>query len=176
MSDYYHTGMVGVFVGVLSAIGFFLFSYMGYDRRDYIAGRLASLFAVGVALFPNNPPNGDNGWVSVVHFTCAFGFFATLIYFCLWLFPLGDKKHEPSAQKLRRNKVYKACGYTMIACIGLLMAYFGYSYFFSAGAASPLERYSPVFWLEATMVVAFAVSWLVKGEAILADPPAVNEL
>jgi len=31
------------------------------------------------------------------------------------------------------------------------------------------ESANPVFWLEAAALVAFGVSWLVKGEALLAD-------
>jgi hypothetical protein len=37
-------------------------------------------------------------------------------------------------------------------------------------AVKPLvERLTPVFWLESVAVVAFGVSWLVKGETILKD-------
>ena len=35
--------------------------------------------------------------------------------------------------------------------------------------ASPIKVYKPVFWLEAIAVVAFGISWLTKGEAILKD-------
>jgi len=34
-----------------------------------------------------------------------------------------------------------------------------------------LERYAPIFWLEGIAVIAFGVSWLTKGEAILKDKP-----
>src|SRR2546425_8304895 len=52
MSSYYHTGMRDVFVGTLCAIGVFMISYRGYERQDDVAGDLACVFAVGVALFP----------------------------------------------------------------------------------------------------------------------------
>src|SRR5271165_5226138 len=52
MSDYYYTGMRNIFVASLCAIGIFLMSTRGYDRRDEIAGRMASAFAIGVALLP----------------------------------------------------------------------------------------------------------------------------
>src|SRR5512143_1409059 len=55
ISHYYWTGMRDVFVGMLFAIGFFLLSYQGYERADRIAGILACVFAVGVALFPTVP-------------------------------------------------------------------------------------------------------------------------
>ena len=34
---------------------------------------------------------------------------------------------------------------------------------------SPIKRVDSGFWLEATAIVAFGVSWLTKGEAILKD-------
>jgi hypothetical protein len=42
----------GVLAGSLWAIGIFLMSYRGYQKRDEMAGRLACVFALGVALFP----------------------------------------------------------------------------------------------------------------------------
>src|SRR5215468_1540580 len=55
ISDYYYTHMRNVFVGSLCAIGVFLITYRGYDICDRIAGALASVFAIGVALFPTTP-------------------------------------------------------------------------------------------------------------------------
>jgi len=34
---------------------------------------------------------------------------------------------------------------------------------------SALQALDPVFWLETAAVLAFGISWLTKGEAILAD-------
>jgi hypothetical protein len=55
ISAYYYTAMGDVLVGSLCAIGVFLLSYQGYERADQIAGRLACVSAVGVALFPVAP-------------------------------------------------------------------------------------------------------------------------
>ena len=55
ISSYYHTAMRDVFVGSLCAIAVFLMSYHGYERKDDIAGDLACVFALGVALFPTTP-------------------------------------------------------------------------------------------------------------------------
>jgi hypothetical protein len=46
ISSYYYTTMGDVFVGSMCAIGIFLMSCRGYDRRDAIAGHLACVFAV----------------------------------------------------------------------------------------------------------------------------------
>lgn len=70
LSMYYHTGMRAVMVGILFALGVFLFSYKGYGREDDVAGNLACLFAIETALFPTLR-DGETGEVykriSVVH-------------------------------------------------------------------------------------------------------------
>jgi TRAP-type C4-dicarboxylate transport system permease small subunit len=89
-------------------------------------------------------------------------FFLTLIYFSLCLFTKTGEKQTPSRRKLQRNIVYRVCGYTMAACLVLiaLVSLFG---------PASLESYRPKFWLESVLVVAFGISWLTKGEAILRD-------
>ncbi len=87
ISAYHGTVMRGVFVGVLSAIGVFLFSYVGYppsddkkpyDLSDNWAGNLAGASAIGVALFP---ATSDDGLVTAIHFVAAAILFLTLAYF-----------------------------------------------------------------------------------------------
>jgi putative copper export protein len=167
ISYYYWTGMRDVFVGTLFAIGFFLLSYQGYERADNIAGNLACLFAVGVALFPTMQSDGAAGlprFLSIVHFVCAAAFFGTLIYFCLVLFTKTKKRGRPTRQKVMRNRIYRGCGYLMAACILLTFVFFLVQPVYAV-----LAPYSPVYWLEAIAIIAFGVSWLVKGEAILKD-------
>jgi len=167
ISYYYWTGMRDVFVGTLFAIGFFLLSYQGYARADNIAGNLACLFAVGVALFPTMQSDSAAGLprvLSIVHFLCAAAFFGTLIYFCLVLFTKTKSRGRPTRQKLIRNRIYRGCGYLMAVCILLTFVFFLVPPVYSA-----LAPYSPVYWLEAIAIIAFGVSWLVKGEAILKD-------
>jgi len=103
-------------------------------------------------------------WVGQLHMLCAALFFATLAYFCLFLFTRSSVDH-PTPQKLRRNRVFRACGCTMLVCIGLIGIYFAW---LEEGVPA-VKDYEPVFWLESVAVIAFGVSWLVKGEAILAD-------
>jgi hypothetical protein len=160
--------MRDVFVGTLSVIGFFLLSYKGYERSDDIAGDLGCVFAVGVALFPTTPDGtaaSGARLIGYVHLAFAALFFLTLIYFSLFLFTKTDPNKSPSRRKLQRNKVYKACGYTMGICILLIAIYS----FLPDTMASLLEAYKPVYWLEALAVLAFGISWFTKGEAILKD-------
>ncbi len=165
ISGYYYTDMRNVFVGSLCAIGVFLMSTRGYDRKDEIAGILACVFAVGVALFPTTPDVGatpQDRHIGVLHLSFVALLFLTLAYFSLALFT-KTASDKPTPRKLQRNTVYRVCGYTILASILLIVIVA------LPAVKSLVERLVPVFWLESVAVVAFGVSWLVKGETILKD-------
>jgi hypothetical protein len=165
ISCYYYTGMGNVFVGSLCAIGVFLLSCRGYDQRDAIAGRLACLFAVGVALFPTGScaaSGPSSASISRVHWSCAALLFLTLAYFCLALFT--QTAGNPTRQKLQRNIVYRICGYAILACIALIAVVR-----LLPAVNTLLAALHPVFLLESAAVIAFGVAWLTKGEMILKD-------
>jgi amino acid permease len=167
LSYYYHTGMRDVFVGTLFAIGFFLLSYQGYEKADRIAGILACVFAVCVALFPtalHSSPAGPERTISAVHLASAAAFFCTLIFFSMYLFTKTNPRKKPTKQKLQRNNVYRSCGVIMAMCIVLTGIYAAFPEVQAALAGT-----QPIYWLESTAIVAFGISWLVKGEAILKD-------
>jgi len=166
ISGYYYTDLRNVLVGSLCAIGVFLMSCRGYDRKDEIAGRLACVFAIGVALFPTTPYLGATSrdkLIGILHLLFATLLFLTLAYFSLALFTKTALDKTPTRRKLQRNVVYRVCGYTILACIFLMVVV----------ALPPVktlvERLTPVFWLESVAIVAFGVSWLTKGETILKD-------
>jgi len=174
LSGYYYTGMRDVYVGTLFAIGVFLLSYKGYQPVDNMAGNLACAFAVGLALFPTMPDlpassvrslSSEAVLIGMVHFGFAALFFGTLIYFCLFVFTKTDPRRKPTHRKQERNRLYRACGAAMALCMLLALVY----YLLPGEAAGSIARYKPVFWLEAAAIVAFGVSWLTKGEAILRD-------
>ena len=168
ISSYYHTEMGDVFVGILFGIGLFLFSYKGYQRSDDLAGDLACLFAIGVALFPTTPENSLSDLarlIGTIHFGFAALLFLSFAYFAICLFPKTHPDREPTRRKRRRNVVYRACGAAIVLCIVLIAVV----NLVPSQIASPIQAYSPVFWLEAIAIVAFGISWLVKGEAILKD-------
>ncbi len=163
ISAYYGTDMRDVFVGILFAIALFMFSYRGYEWRDEVAGKVACVCALGVALFP---VTSSVTWVPGVHLTLAALLFVTFSYFSLCLFTRTDSPGHLSPQKVWRNRVYIVCGIAMLAFI----AFIGVYYLFGTGTW--LARLEPVFWLESFALWAFGISWGVKGEAIprLNDP------
>lgn len=157
ISDYYALRTRDAFVGILFTVAWFLFTYRGYDRRDDVAGNLACVFALGVALFPNS---GEQ-WERVVHFSSAAAFFLVLAYFSLFLFTKSGG--SPTRQKLVRNRVYRVCGAVMLTCIALIGVY---HWLLDGTGVSTLK---PVFWLESLALWAFGVSWFVKGETLWTD-------
>ena len=164
ISAYYYTDLRNVFVGSLCAIGVFLLSTKGYDRRDTIAGYLACVFAVGVSLFPMAPEMGANSrqkFIGTLHWSLAALLFLTLAYFSLFLFT--ETGGNPTPRKRQRNVVYRACGWTIFACIVLIFVVT------HASLGNVVPSLEPVFWLESLAVLAFGVSWLTKGETILKD-------
>jgi len=127
---------------------------------------LACVFAIGVALFPTTPDVGATSrdkLIGTLHLSLAALLFLTFAYFSILLFTKTAPDKEPTPRKLQRNIVYLVCGYTILACIFLMVVV----------AIPPVktlvERLTPIFWLESVAVVAFGVSWLTKGETILKD-------
>lgn len=167
ISAYYHTLMRDVFVGALCAISVFLLTYRGHrGSNDNIYANLACAFGVGIALFPTWP--GDcgaprEGISGYLHAIFAAGFFLTLAYFAIVLFRKSDPNKEPTRRKLQRNRVYWICGWLIVACLALIAIVD----FMPCGSA--IRRLDPVFWLESVAIIAFGVSWVIKGETLLQD-------
>jgi len=157
ISDYYGFRTRDVFVGVLFTIAWFLFTYRGYDRRDNVAGNLACIFALGVALFPDKGTGID----PAVHYLSAASLFLVLAYFSLFLFTKTGG--NPTPKKLIRNRVYRSCGIVMLACIVLMGLYK------IVGHPAVLSSVRPVFWFETFALWAFGFSWFVKGETLWRD-------
>ncbi len=182
LSDYYSLRTRDAFVGILFVIGWILFTYKGYEKMDSIFGKLACLFALGVAIFPNS----GGGWERIVHFTSATCMFTVLAFFSIVLFtktkksPKGFKRTIASTfsvsttrldmsvtrQKKTRNIIYRVCGYVIVACIVLLGLYMAF------GQQTPIKDIKPVFILETLMIWAFGFAWFVKGDTLWKDKKA----
>jgi len=172
MSGYYYTDVRGVLVGSLCAIGVFLFAYRGYDNWDNInwdnvLTNSAGIFAIGVALFPTAPvnPSAQGRDIGYVHLACAGLLFAVLALISFWLFTRTDQRIGRTKRKKIRDLIYRGCGIVIALCLALVPIE-------SLVIGAPIQGIHPLLWLEAIAVVAFGISWLVKGETILKDKPS----
>ena len=160
ISAYYGTVVRDLFVGILFVIAWFLFAYRGYEPRDDIAGDLACVFALVVALFPTTSPNPV---IRGTHYAGAAALFLVLAYFSIFLFTRTRETGSETARKRSRNRVYLACGLIMLVCVACVPLS---STVLSDGTIAVLK---PVFWLESLALSAFGVSWLIKGRTLLQD-------
>jgi len=161
ISAYYYTGAVAAFVGMLVALALFLFTYRGYRNKynwaDRWAAKVAAVAALVVAFFPTKAPEGVaalSWWTTTtgrVHHVAGIVLFTLFAVFALWLFRLTAEGERPAPDKRWRNRVYLVCGLVILACMGW------------AGFNGLNGR--PIFLPESIALIAFAVSWLVKGYA-----------
>jgi hypothetical protein len=172
ISHYYYTNVRDYFVGCLCAVALFLFSYKGYDKKENMLGKLGCLLALCVAFFPTSVDKNDvssciktqtdSNLYSIIHFGTASILFLLLAYYSLFLFTKSSG--NPTPEKLMRNRLYRICGWIMVACIVIIALYYNIP-----ALNSGLKEYTPVFWFEGLALAAFGLSWLTKGETLLKD-------
>jgi hypothetical protein len=155
MSGYYYTPMRNVFVGALCALGVFLIAYDGYDDVDRWITNIAGLCAIGVAFCPTTPSGPASAGQNIVgDFHVAF---AMCTFTALGLMALRFAKGR---QTRLETGAYRVCGVVIFACVVLA----GASNFLPS---SVFANWPVLFILEAMAVVAFGISWFVKGKTIL---------
>ena len=163
ISHYYHGPMQNEFVSIVCVIGVFLIAYRGYDWVDNWMGYIAGISAIGVALCPRG-----EGPIGTVHLISAAVLFVMLAIFsgCRFVKTLPGCKVKPGTAKSRRNWVYRGSASvilaSLIACVVWMVAG-NYS------KCCPDDS-TFLFWAESVMLVAFGVSWFVKGDTLLRDP------
>jgi hypothetical protein len=105
----------------------------------------------------------------IVHYLSSLLFFLTLAFFSLCLFTQTHLDREAGFpdphRKIKRNKVYKWCGWIIVGCAVLLDIYECVSQMYPHKPAIAFLKNSclPVLWLETIMAVCFGISWFVKG-------------
>ncbi len=159
ISDYYSLRTRDAFVGILFTIGWFLFTYHGYDRLDNRAGNVACVCALGVALFPNSGTPLE----ATVHFASATLLFLTLAFFSVFLFTKTAPGVAPAGRKVIRNRIYRVCGWFIVGCIVAIAV----SHLVLTEAQR--DAYPVVFGFETLALWAFGVSWFVKGDTLFRD-------
>ena len=176
ISNYYFTRMGTVMTGTLCVVAMFLFAYRGKEKIDTIVSNLASVFALGIALFPNQvdfcEPNcyvvlvTSTSLVMNLHFISAGLFLLTLAGMSLFLFTRTNQI-EIKKPKRNRNRVFRICGWTIVVCVAILGAYFAYTSLIKPG----FEIKQFIFSFESIALVAFGIAWLTKAEIFFPDPP-----
>lgn len=161
MSHYYHAGPEGAatgtmrdwFVGFLFALGALMYLYKGFTRLENVLLNVASILAIGVALFPMSWPPGSGGGAFSRHGACAIGAFLCLALVA-WLSPRRSLKLMREAPKRAR----------------FAMAYWGVAVFMTvfpivAWILTTLlgEPGKVVFTMEALGLLGFVGYWLLKS-------------
>jgi hypothetical protein len=158
MSAYYYSDMRDYFTGTLCVIGVFLFCYQ--FRAPHVEGwlaRLGGVAALGVAFFHTSPGGPVATAVRVrsdIHFSCAAVLFVILGDIAFQFFPSAESQAELRAHERR---FYRGCGLVIWGGIG------GYA-LVSNVFHSFCQDHPVLFWVEAACVLAFSLSFLVKGQ------------
>lgn len=182
ISDYYYTSMGGVLTGTLSAIGIFLVTYCGYDRKpgewlsDRWLSRIAGAAALAVALLPIGRAGypvcigeprvcwvfGATAHADLLHYAAASIFFLCLALLSLVQFPRGERDASGRLCWTGRTFTYLLSGTVILAMMVAILPYFLADPATKAG----LQDRHYLFWCESIAVLAFATSWLAKGRAL----------
>lgn len=151
-------------VGTLSAVGFFLYFYMGYSRSEDIALNCAAIGALIVAFFPMDWPTkcADPGALPEAIFSLhgigAAVLFLSIAFVCVvkaddTLDLLTDEKLRA---KFKRSYVV----------LGALMVAMPLSVFLVHLCLPKTECSRVVFFIELAGILIFAAYWLVKSREI----------
>jgi hypothetical protein len=157
ISAYYYTKVGDVFTGALCVIGIFLLAYrLTSWALDNIATTLAGIAALGVAFFHAAPKNATLSQLrlSDVHLACATALFILLGAISLFIFPRDMSPDQPG-RRWRAN-CYMGLGALIWLSIILMPT-------LNALAGSFYDNNHVFFILEAICVIAFAVSFILKG-------------
>lgn len=92
-----------------------------------------------------------------IHLVASAVLFILLALLSLWLFPMSDARAHANRKKDQRNRAYYACGAVIVIYLGMLFAHFAYDGWLGVGGE---------FWVKTAMLLAFGLSWAVKGEGI----------
>ncbi|MCM1982039.1 hypothetical protein [Lyngbya confervoides] len=157
ISASYYTEARDMFVGMLFIVGSFLWAYNGNSKTEAIASDVASIAAIGVAIFPTACKDCPGSPTATLHYLAAALLFVILAYFCF--IPFRQDIKGKRGKKGLRSKIYLLCGTTMILCMAAMVI---------ANAVLPgdvVESAKIIYWGEAIALGAFGIAWIVSGKA-----------
>jgi hypothetical protein len=176
ISCYYYSSMRSIFEGVLWIFAIILVFYR-YEKADNIISAIAGICALGIAICPcftshchhcDTSPS-ENETVGYLHIAFASVFFLMLAVMTLCLFTKTNPVKTPTPQKLKRNIIYRVCGFSLLVWIALIVIYFQWL----RGKSTAIDGMNPVFWFETFALWSFGFAWIVKGEMVLGDEEKV---
>ena len=173
ISAYYHSNMGDILTGLLVGVSMFLLTYKGYELRDMVVAIISGIAGLGIAIFPCESRFDPTCAVGVfqlthpvaeyVHYGWSALFFILLGINSFFLFTIGDKKNWTKS-KSKRNFIYRMCGIVIFASLLTLLI-------LTLIISSSVMATIWTFIFETIMLLAFGISWLVKGETLFADKP-----
>ena len=174
ISAYYHTNMRDFFVGLLVGVSLFLMTYKGYERIDNIVTGIIGFTGLGVAIFPCLKSITSTETVGIfqinpvisnkIHLICAFTFFFLLAINSMFLFTLTKSNDIPKTKdKKIRNCIYISCGIIILLSLVILLI--------RSLVGAEVENDKTLLIFETVMLLAFGISWLVKGKTLFKDRP-----
>jgi hypothetical protein len=165
ISAYYYTKVGNVFTGALCIIGVFLVAYrLTSWALDNAATTLAGVAALGVAFFHAAPKNATLSQLRLadVHLACAAALFILLGAISLLIFP-EDMSDDEKQNQPWRLYCYRGFGALIWLSIILMPV-------LNALAGSFYDNNHVFFILETICVMAFAVSFILKGHGEPSNP------
>jgi hypothetical protein len=156
VSDYYFTHMRTWLVGSLIVLGVFMLCYAGYDEWDRWITNGAGVFLIGIAFFPES--SQVPGDIHVVVSALAFVLLAVMAL----RFTKTEPGVPPTTRKRSRNVVYRICAFVMLGSLAV-------EGLFHVILRSVTDTRPADFAFESLAIMAFGISWLVKGRTLLAD-------
>lgn len=160
LSAYYYTKVGNVFTGALCVIGIFLLAYrLTAWAIDNVATTLAGISALGVAFFHAAPKNATLSQLRLadVHLTCATALFILLGAISLFIFP----------RDILPNQRWRANWYMALGALTWLSIILMPTLNWLVG--SFYDDNHVFFILETVCVMAFAVSFILKGHGQSSD-------
>lgn len=161
---YYHTPMRNFFVGILFALGAFLYLYKGFSRKEDYALNMAGVLAVLVAVVPMDGPSDPpvpRSPTAQWHNVFSALFLLTVAYVCIFrsadTLPLIESR-------TRANFYYYA--YKLIGVCIAVAPVVVYILAHRHQRAIPPDKKTSIFVAETVTIWTFSLYWLLKTKEI----------
>lgn len=154
-ATYFYAPTITPFMIILGASSILLMCYRGYTWVDDLINTVTGIFGLGICLFPTYNHNFTHvgtfqvevNLSSTLHNICAIAFFVLLSVNVLFLFTKSSG--EITANKKKRNIIYRVCGIGMVVSMICLVV---------------LTSWAHVWWAEAFALMFFGIAFLTKAD------------